>query len=140
MLAGRAPALAGDGLVTQDLIYVGDVVHANLFAAEAPRVSGKAYNIGRGRPTSARDVVGAVNTVLGTRIEPHYAGPRLVDDLSNLLDVSRAEVELGFCAGADLEQGLRWCVESLVTWSGRPPPGTIQLRQEELRGLSVVSR
>jgi UDP-glucose 4-epimerase len=111
MLAGAAPLVDRDDLGGQDLIYVGDAVHATLLAAEAPRVAGKVYNIGRGRPTAAREVVAALNSILGTQIEPVYTPSRGKDDFDNVANTARAEVELGFCAGTDLEQGLRRCVE-----------------------------
>src|SRR5262249_13617856 len=49
LLAGRRPVIYGDGMQTRDFTYVDDVVQANLLAAEAPRVSGRVYNIASGR-------------------------------------------------------------------------------------------
>jgi UDP-glucose 4-epimerase len=118
MLAGRPPVLAGDGLRGQDLIFVDDAVHATLLAAWAPRVSGKVYNVARGRPTTPREVVAALNSLLGTQFEPLYV-PHDPDDLDNLASTARAEVDLGFFASTDLEQGLRRCIES---WRQAAPP------------------
>jgi UDP-glucose 4-epimerase len=123
MLAGRSPVLAGDGRVAQDLVSVGDVVHATLSAVEAPRVAGKAYNIGRGLPTTALDVVAALNSILSTRIKPTFTVARSLNDLDNRADISRAEAELGYCPGEDLERGLRSCVETLAPRTGRPHLG-----------------
>jgi UDP-glucose 4-epimerase len=123
MLAGRGPVLDGSGFTAMDLISVGDVVYATLTAMESPRLSGKAYNIGNGRWTTARDVVAAINAIISTRIEPTFTGPRPLSDLDNRADISRAEVELGFCAGEDLVRGLRSCVGDLHSWSGRPHLG-----------------
>jgi UDP-glucose 4-epimerase len=110
VLGGRPPLVTGGG--AEDLLYVGDVVHAILLAAEAPRVSGKVYNIARGRRTAARDVVAAINAILGTQIRPADAPPLVTDEWENVGDTSRAEVELGFCAGTDLQYGLRRCIEA----------------------------
>jgi UDP-glucose 4-epimerase len=132
MLAGRSPVLEGDGRIAQDLISVGDVVHAHLIAAAAPRVAGKAYNIGRGRPTSARAIVEKLNAILGTRIEPTCGERRPLTDLDNQVDPSRAEVELGFCAGTDLDRGLRSCVEAFSTWPGRPHLGRFKLAPKQV--------
>jgi UDP-glucose 4-epimerase len=123
MLAGRSPVLDGDGFTPLDLVSVGDVVYASLTAMEAPRLSGKAYNIGNGRWTTARDVIAAINAILSTRIEPTFTGPRPLTDLDNRADVARAEAELGFCAGEDLVRGLRSCVQGVHSWSGRPHLG-----------------
>jgi UDP-glucose 4-epimerase len=130
MLAGRQPVLPGDGMDVQDLIHVDDAVHATLLAAEAPRVSGKVYNVARGRPTTGRAVVETLNKILGTQLEPLSAPARIGDDLNNVADTARAEAELGFCASADLERGLRRCLAAHPGWQGQPPHQ--QFRQQAL--------
>jgi UDP-glucose 4-epimerase len=96
---------------SQDLIFVDDVIHSNLLAAEVHRVSGKVYNIGRGRPTADREVVETVNAILGTEVRSAFGSPVLPKDVRNVACVSRAETDLGFCASTDLEQGLRRCID-----------------------------
>jgi UDP-glucose 4-epimerase len=105
LLAGGA-AVAADAEAAQDLIYVEDAVHATLLAATASRVAGKVYNIARGRPTTTREVVQTLNELLGTSIEPAYAGPPGRGPANLVAGVRRAEVDLGFCAATDLRQGL----------------------------------
>ncbi len=114
MLAGRRPALRGGLLRQQDLIFVDDVVHATVLAATAARAAGKVYNIGRGRPTTALELVATLNTILGTDLQPLEAFPGGGEQPHNLADTRKAEVELGFCPGIDLEKGLRRCVEHLA--------------------------
>ena len=118
MLSGRPPVIAGGPFVGQDLIYVDDVVHATLLAAEAPRLAGKVYNIGRGRPTTAVEVVAAINNILGTRIEPSFSLCSPVD-LGPLADISHAEVDLGFCPKTSLKQGLQRCLSKRVNETKR---------------------
>jgi UDP-glucose 4-epimerase len=48
-LADEQPVINGDGLQTRDLVYVGDVVAANLLALDYPREG--TFNIGTGRET-----------------------------------------------------------------------------------------
>jgi UDP-glucose 4-epimerase len=110
MLLGQVPTIEGDGDVHQDFIYVDDVVHANLLAAEAPRVSGKVYNIARGRSTTLNEVVATINGILGTQFQPRCAETQPADSGTRLSEIARAEVELGFCAATDLDQGLRRCI------------------------------
>ncbi len=50
LLAGKAPTVFGDGTQTRDLIFVGDVVRANLMAAEHPAAPGQVFNVCTGRP------------------------------------------------------------------------------------------
>ena len=42
-------------------------------------------------------------------------------EVRHLADVSRAEAELGFCPGTDLEAGLRLCVEPYAKWRDALP-------------------
>jgi UDP-glucose 4-epimerase len=111
MMAGRRPVIHGGTLDQQDLIYVDDVVHANLLAALAPRVAGRVYNIACGRPTTTLELVTRINTILGTQIQPIGVFPSPGEEQHNLADVTKAETELGFCSSTDLEQGLRRCIE-----------------------------
>ncbi len=91
-------------------------MHANLLAAETPRVAGKAYNIASGLPTTPLEIVDAVNGLLGTHLEPILAAPRPRCELQNLAEITRAEAELGFCPSTDLEQGLRRFINFLAPW------------------------
>jgi UDP-glucose 4-epimerase len=116
MLAGRHPVVPGDGLEPEDFLSVHNVVHANLLVADARRVAGRVYNIGRGRPTTALEVVAALNAVLGTRNQPVRGPARARGEFRHLADISRAETDLGFCPSTDLEAGLRLCVESYTRW------------------------
>jgi UDP-glucose 4-epimerase len=111
MLAGCSPVIPKSmGQKTWDLSYVGDVVYANLLAAELPRGAGKVFNIGRGRPTTLLDVVSMVNTLLGTHLEPVSEGLGETGPEPFLADVSLAETFLGLCPSTDLEHALRQCV------------------------------
>lgn len=120
LAAGAAPRLEGDGTAERDLIYVEDAVHAALLAAEAPRVAGKVYNIGRGHATADRDVVARLAGLVGAGgAEATWVGGRC-GGAGPIADVRRAEVELGFCASTDLERGLRGCAEARARATGRP--------------------
>jgi UDP-glucose 4-epimerase len=110
MLLGQHPVIEGDGQEPQDFIYVDDVVHANLLAALAPRLAGKVYNIACGRPTTLSAVVAAINALLRTDLQPHYTDHCTTGRYPRIAKTARAEVELGFCPGTDLEQGLRRCI------------------------------
>ena len=55
LLEGKRPTVFGDGLQTRDYVFVGDVVAANLLAAESNATG--AFNIGTGVETSVLDIV-----------------------------------------------------------------------------------
>ncbi len=121
MLTDRNPAIPGDGLEPQDYLYVDDIVHANLLAAEVPRLGGGVYNIARGRATAPLEIVARINGLLGTRIQPIFKPPRPKTDYDNLADVTRAEIELGFCPSTCLEHGLQKCIDFYILWRGNSP-------------------
>jgi UDP-glucose 4-epimerase len=125
MLAGRSPTLFGDGLQTRDFTYVDDVIQANLLAAEAPRVSGKVYNIATGRRTTVLDLVAALNALLGTRIKPVHGKPRPGDVRHSQADISRSQAELGYCPCTALEDGLRRCLEYYEGGRAVPVNGSV---------------
>jgi UDP-glucose 4-epimerase len=120
LLAGRRPVIeATAGQEPLDLIYVGDVVYANLLAADAPRGAGRVYNVARGRAATLFGVAALANVILGTSIAPAPGGAPAPGQRHWLADVSLAEARLGFCAGTDLEHGLRRCL-AYYQFSARP--------------------
>jgi UDP-glucose 4-epimerase len=91
---------------------VGDVVQANLAAADRPAVGG-AVNIGTGRETSVLDLVEILRRE-GRRddFEPEFEPERLGEIARSCLDVSRAREELGWEAQTPLADGLRATLEA----------------------------
>jgi UDP-glucose 4-epimerase len=108
--AGWPLALPSDGMNPQELLYVQEAVRATLLAAETPRACGRVYNVGRGRPVAPREILGALKQLLGTPLEPPKSESVPVGEFDTLLDVSRAETELGFHPVSDLERELRECL------------------------------
>jgi UDP-glucose 4-epimerase len=110
-LSSLPPVIYGSGNQSRDFTYVDNVVQANLLAAEAPRVSGKVYNIAFGRSTTLIDLVDVMNEILGTSIQPIHEKARPGDIRHSQADISRAQIELGYCPSIDLRQGLRRCLD-----------------------------
>jgi len=107
LMDGGRPTIYGDGGQTRDYTYVGDVVAANLAAADRPGVGGP-VNIGTGRETSVLDLV-AILQQEGDRadFEPEFAHARLGEIERSCLDVTRAREELGWEAQTTLSDGMR---------------------------------
>lgn len=111
---GGTPVIFGDGRQTRDYVYVGDVVRAQLAAAEA-RVTGE-INVGTGRESTVLDIVDALREIdpdaAARGFEPEFKPARLGEVERSCLDVSRAREELGFEAQVGLVDGLRTTLES----------------------------
>ncbi|MDB6021241.1 MAG: NAD-dependent epimerase/dehydratase, partial [Pedosphaera sp.] len=98
MLAGRAPAIYGDGLQSRDFTYIENVVQANLQAAEASGVAGKVFNVAAGQSISLLQLVTELNRLTGQSLQPKFEPTRVGDVRSSLADISAAERELGYRA------------------------------------------
>jgi UDP-glucose 4-epimerase len=110
LIAGERAIVFGDGLQTRDYVYVGDVVAANLAAAESN--SDGAFNIGTGRETSVVDIIEAL-VPHGDDFGADHAPERPGEVRHIYLDTSRARGELGWEAQVGLEEGLERTLSSL---------------------------
>jgi len=106
LMDGGRPMIYGDGRQTRDYVFVGDVVAANLAAAEA--ATRGAVNIGTGEETSVLDLVNILREHGGRPdFEPEFAEARLGEIERSCLDVTRAREELGWEARTSLSDGMR---------------------------------
>jgi nucleoside-diphosphate-sugar epimerase len=106
MLSGESPTVYGDGRQSRDFTYVGNVVHANLLAMDAPNVAGHVFNAANGRSTTLVSLIEQLNQRLGTKIKPNFAPSRVGDVRESLADISRARALLGYEPQVDFETGL----------------------------------
>ena len=112
LMDGGRPTIYGDGRQTRDYVYVGDVVAANLAAADRPSAGG-AFNIGTGRETSVLDLVEILRQEGGREdFEAEFAEARLGEIERSCLDVGRAREELGWEARTSLVDGMRATLEA----------------------------
>jgi UDP-glucose 4-epimerase len=111
LLDGGRPQIFGDGTQTRDYVYVGDVVDANLRAADS-EVTG-AFNVGRGVATSVLDIVEALAAQSDNGFEADHLPARTGEVQHIALDPSRTKAELGWEAQVDLDQGLARTLDSL---------------------------
>jgi UDP-glucose 4-epimerase len=109
---GGAPTVFGDGLQTRDYVYVGDVVSANLAAADSD--AGGAFNIGLGVQSTVMDIVDVLAR-LGGRDDFHaeHAPERPGEIMHIALDATRAREELGWAPKVQLEEGLQRTLASI---------------------------
>lgn len=114
MLAGEPCTIFGDGQQTRDLVFVDDVVHAFVLAAD--RAAGQRLLIGTAQRTSINQLFHALAAATGYAHEPlrHPARPGEIRHSS--LDARRAGRELGWKPWTTLEEGLaatlRWAASN----------------------------
>jgi UDP-glucose 4-epimerase len=108
---GRAPRIFGDGLQTRDYVYAGDVARASLAAVGQ---DGGVFNVGTGAETSVVELYEACRRVAESSVEAEPAPARLGELQRSVLDITRAERELGWRPEVPLDEGLRLTWESIA--------------------------
>jgi UDP-glucose 4-epimerase len=110
LLDGERATVYGDGRQTRDYVFVGDVVDANLRAAESAATG--AFNVGRGVQTSVLDIVEALAAHREGFAADH--APERPGEVQHIaLDSTRARRELGWEARMGLGEGLERTLASL---------------------------
>jgi len=121
ILSGRKPVVFGDGTQSRDFTYVANVVHANLLAAERPGVAGKVFNAANGKSITLLELLAAINSVLGTRVDPEFAPPRPGDIRESMADIAAARSLLGYQPQVDFLTGLERSIDYYRMICGAPP-------------------
>jgi UDP-glucose 4-epimerase len=110
-LKGDAARIDGDGKQTRDFVFVGDVVRANLLAADTAGISGITMNVASGRSTSVNQLLATIQEITGAHVLPKHTEARQGDVRHSRADVGRARQQLGFEPNTTLQEGLRDTVE-----------------------------
>ncbi len=104
---GQPVVIYGDGSQTRDLIYIGDVVKANLIASEHPAAAGATMNVCTGRETRISDLVEILYGLFPAAPHPLYQEPRPGDIYASLGSPAKAQALMGFSAQTLLSDGLK---------------------------------
>jgi UDP-glucose 4-epimerase len=97
----------GDGQQTRDLIFVGDVVRANLIAAEHPAAPGQVFNVCTGRATRILDLIHTLSGLIPGSAPPVFGPKRMGDIFESVGSPAKAKSTIGFMADVSIEAGLR---------------------------------
>jgi nucleoside-diphosphate-sugar epimerase len=119
VLKGESPTIDGDGTQTRDFTYVQNVVQANLLACETDKADGEAINIACGERTSLLDLLGEINGLLDSNVEPIFQPGRAGDVKDSLSDISKARELIGYTPVASFSEGLAATVRSMQLAAGR---------------------
>jgi nucleoside-diphosphate-sugar epimerase len=111
ILRNEPPTIYGDGEQTRDFTYIDNVVHANLLAAKAPRVSGEVINVACGERVSVNQIIAQINTLLGKNVAPKYVPERPGDVKHSLADIAKARELIGFEPVVSFAAGLQRAIE-----------------------------
>jgi UDP-glucose 4-epimerase len=109
----------GDGSVVRDFIFIDDVVDA-LMAAAADRSSAQVFNIGSSRGRSLREVMSAIEQVMGTTLKIIWKPARPVDVPVSVVAVERAKELLHWAPKTSFENGLE---QTIKWWQSRAAIG-----------------
>jgi UDP-glucose 4-epimerase len=133
MLAGNSPEVYGDGKQSRDFTFVANAVQACLAAAEAgPQAAGEVMNVGCGQRTTLLELIGMLNKLLATDIQPSFHPPRQGDVRDSEASIAKAGRLLGYYPVVSVPEGLtetaRWFAGGAATkpngdpghGSGRP--------------------
>jgi UDP-glucose 4-epimerase len=111
----------GDGSVTRDFIYAGDLAAALYRAMTHNSSEEQIFNIGSGTGASINQVLEALAAVTGRDLDVHYTEARRFDVPVNVLDISLAKKWLGWEPATGLADGLSrtwsWIKETLADGS-----------------------
>lgn len=102
---GEPITIWGDGRVVRDYLYISDLVEALTLAA-ATDTESKLFNVGYGEGASLNELLVLMQEVVEGAPEVEYLPARSLDVPASVLDVSRAEEELGWSPSTDLAEGI----------------------------------
>lgn len=112
LLGGETPVIYGDGEQSRDFTYIGNVVDANLKAAESTNAVGQVINIANGERISLNQLLRELQELTGkTNVTADYQQTRVGDVKHSLADVSRARDLLGYEPKIDLREGLSLTID-----------------------------
>jgi UDP-glucose 4-epimerase len=110
MRSGERPIIFGDGEQSRDFTYIANVVEGNLLAATIPWKEPLVMNCAAHGRVTLNSLVGTLNRLLNTNIDPLYQPARAGDIKHSFADISLAQQHLGYEVRYSFDDGLRLTV------------------------------
>jgi UDP-glucose 4-epimerase len=107
IITGEPFAVNWGGTSAHDFVYVDDVVEAFLRAGCAPIETTGTYNVGTGQRTTVTEVQGLISAALDGSSPPSFCMDRGDELHAIVLNVTKAEKELGWKPTVDLAHGIK---------------------------------
>jgi len=128
-MKGQPLPITGDGKMTRDFTYVGDIVDALIRAGVKEGIIGSEMNIASGREIEIVEMAEMINSLVGNSAGMVFTDRRKWDTKSRLLaSIDRAKKQLGYDPDTKFEDGLKATVawfesnwEQIVTDAEFPP-------------------
>lgn len=115
LMDGKPITIFGDGGQTRDLIFVRDVVQANIKASEQPAIAGEVFNICSGSETSVEALVEILRKQFPDPLVPKHVEPRNGDIYRSVGRPDKASERLKFEPKTSLLEGLMETIEWMRT-------------------------
>jgi len=115
LIEKRRPIVFGTGEQTRDFTYIANVVQANLLAATASEVVGRAINVGCGKQISLNALLQLAGEFLCIHVDADYREPRPGDVQHSLADISLAQRLLGYKPIIEFREGLACTLDALCS-------------------------
>ena len=107
LLSGTQPTVYGDGEQSRDFVDVGNVVEANLLAAEAKGAAGRIINVGTGVRSTLNQTLALLEKITARAARAKYAPARDGDIRDSQADIGLAREALGYRPRIGFEEGLK---------------------------------
>jgi UDP-glucose 4-epimerase len=106
-LENQPPVIYGDGEQSRDLVYVQDVVDANLAAAESEKANGEIINIASGKSMTVNLLAEKLGSIARLKeLTPVHKSPREGDIRHSYADISKAKELLNWTPSIEIDKGL----------------------------------
>ena len=104
--------LLGEGKQTRDMVYIENIVNANILAMEkSSKLNGAVYNICTGKSITVAELHDKISEMMGVKSTREYLPLPEGNIIDSLGDNSLARSELGFEVEVGLDEGIKKTVE-----------------------------
>ena len=100
------PIIFGDGEQTRDMIFVDDVVNANIRAALSDSANGEIFNIATGKPITINVLANMIIELSENQLDLEYRPPRPGDILHSYANITKAKTLLDWSPKTELRDAL----------------------------------